>query len=109
MSIWYCAEKKQGRQSEVRLRRPRLVSARLGDDEHLRAFLLFFLGRYLFANATGNRASGTLIRFVQDLDKVGDYAWGAATLAFLFHSLDSRCRLQPGCKSLRGFVPILQV
>ncbi|XXG85700.1 hypothetical protein AAC387_Pa11g0734 [Persea americana] len=60
-------------------------------------------------SAPGNRASGTLIRFVQDLDKVGDYAWGAATLAFLFHSLDSRCRLQLGCKSLRGFVPILQI
>ncbi|XXG42038.1 hypothetical protein AAC387_Pa01g2389 [Persea americana] len=56
-------KKKQGRQSEVRLRRPRLVSARLGDDEHLRAFLLFFLGRCLFANTTGNRASGTLIRY----------------------------------------------
>ena len=74
MSIWYCAEKEHERQSEVRMRRPRLISARLGDDEHLRAFLLFFLGRCLFANATGNRAPGTLIRFVQDLDKVGDYA-----------------------------------
>ena len=109
MSIWYCIEKEHEKQFEVRLRRLRLILAWLGDDEHLRAFLLFFLGRCLFANATGNRAPGTLIRFVQDLDKVGNYAWGAATLAFLFHSLDSRCYLQPGCKSLRGFVPILQV
>lgn len=104
MSIWYCAGKKQGRQSEGRLRSPRVTSAWLGDDERLRAFLLFFLRRCSFNNATGNRASGTLIRFVQDLDKIGDYTWGVATLAFLFHSLDWRCRIQSRCKSLRGFV-----
>eukprot|EP00268_Persea_americana_P058193 TRINITY_DN7019_c0_g1_i3.p3 TRINITY_DN7019_c0_g1~~TRINITY_DN7019_c0_g1_i3.p3 ORF type:complete len:109 (-),score=6.86 TRINITY_DN7019_c0_g1_i3:1726-2052(-) len=59
--------KKRGRQSEGRLRRPRLISARLGDNEHLRAFLLFFRGRCLFGNAIGNRAFGTPIRYVQDL------------------------------------------
>ncbi|RWR98076.1 serine/threonine-protein phosphatase 7 long form [Cinnamomum micranthum f. kanehirae] len=101
--------RKKGTRSDVALRRPRLLSARQGEEESLRAFLLYFLGKCLFANSTGSRVSVTLLRFVDDLSRVGDYAWGAAALAFLFHSLDDRCRVQRGHRSLRGFVPIIQV
>ena len=109
MQVFDILAGKKGTRSDVALRRPRLLSARRGEDESLRAFLLYFFGKCLFANATGNRVSGTLLRFVDDLSRVGDYAWGAAALAFLFHSLDDRCRVQKGHRSLRGFVPILQV
>ncbi|RWR98086.1 serine/threonine-protein phosphatase 7 long form [Cinnamomum micranthum f. kanehirae] len=62
--------RKKGTQSDVALRRPRLLSARQGEEESLRAFLLYFFGKCLFANSTGNRVSGTLLRFVDDLSQV---------------------------------------
>src|SRR5262249_33246727 len=54
----------------------------------LRIFLLFFFSRVLFATKS-SRISLRHLSLLEDLDAVGDYAWGAAVLAELFYNLGS--------------------
>ncbi|XXG90233.1 hypothetical protein AAC387_Pa12g2050 [Persea americana] len=79
------------------------------EEAHLRAFLLYLLGTTFFCGSSSGLAMGTLLHYLKDLDKLKDYAWGAAALANLFSSLDNRVRCEKGHQSLGGFVAIMQV
>lgn len=79
------------------------------EEARLRAFLLYLLGTTFFCGSSSGLAMGTLLHYLKDLDKLKDYAWGAAALANLFSSLDNRVRCGKGHQSLGGFVAIMQV
>ncbi|MQM14747.1 hypothetical protein Taro_047683 [Colocasia esculenta] len=73
-------------------------------DLDLRRFLILFLGRLLFATR-GDSVHCRSLPLLEDLDEVGNYAWGAAFLAHQFDSLGAFERLT----STSGFFPFLQV
>jgi len=44
---------------------------------------------------------------LEDIDKIGSYSWGSATLAYLYHFL---CKAsQTTQNEIAGFLPLLQV
>ncbi|MQL68126.1 hypothetical protein Taro_000379 [Colocasia esculenta] len=73
-------------------------------DLDLRRFLIFFLGRLLFATR-GDTVHCRFQPLLEDLGEVGGYAWGAAFLAHQFDSLGASERQT----STSGFFPFLQV
>ncbi|MQM21846.1 hypothetical protein Taro_054891, partial [Colocasia esculenta] len=73
-------------------------------DQDLRRFLILFLGRLLFA-MRGDAVHCRFLPLLEDLDEVGDYAWGATFLAHQFDSLGASERQT----STSGFFPFLQV
>ncbi|MQM18554.1 hypothetical protein Taro_051550 [Colocasia esculenta] len=73
-------------------------------DLDLRRFLIFFLGRLLFATR-GNPVHYRFLSLLEDLGQVGSYAWGEAFLAHQFESLGSSDRQT----AINGFYPFLQV
>lgn len=80
----------------------------LSEDAEFQAFVLYFLWPTLFCGLAGNRCVGTYMALLKDLSVLGEYAWGAAALSFLFHALDSRVREGAGNKALLCFAPILE-
>ncbi|VFQ71133.1 unnamed protein product [Cuscuta campestris] len=60
-------------------------------EDFLRSFLLFMFGTLLFPNSNGKIESRYLY-LLRDLDKVDEFAWGAAVLEDLFYWLSKRKR-----------------
>ena len=56
-------------------------------DQELCGFLLYFFGLTLFSDLSGSRISYLWLQFLEDLDKVDNYAWGVAMLAYLYSQL----------------------
>ncbi|XP_042481926.1 protein MAIN-LIKE 1-like isoform X4 [Macadamia integrifolia] len=52
-----------------------------------RAYLLHLLGTTIFANTSGNMVSVSYLPLLADFVECAEYAWGAATLAFLYRAL----------------------
>ncbi|MQL71409.1 hypothetical protein Taro_003731 [Colocasia esculenta] len=73
-------------------------------DHDLQCFLILFLGGLLLATR-GDAVHFQFLPLLEDLDEVGDYAWGAAFLAHQFDSLGNFERQT----STSGFFPFLQV
>ncbi|PRQ32170.1 putative protein-serine/threonine phosphatase [Rosa chinensis] len=71
-----------------------------------RGFLLYILGCTLFVDKTGNRINVIYLHFLRDLNRVGQYAWGAAGLAFLYRQLGLASRL--GCRQIGGYLTLLE-
>ncbi|MQL90744.1 hypothetical protein Taro_023345 [Colocasia esculenta] len=57
-------------------------------DKDLRRFLVFFLGKMLLGTK-GNGIHCHFLEILEDLERVGQYAWGAAFLAHTFADLSS--------------------
>ncbi|XP_042484359.1 protein MAIN-LIKE 1-like [Macadamia integrifolia] len=57
-----------------------------------RAYLLHLLGTTIFANTSGNMVSVSYLPLLADFVECAEYAWGAATLAFLYRALMSASR-----------------
>ena len=75
-------------------------------DQQLRAFLLVLFGDLLFSHAT-SRVSAVFLPLLADLDRVGEYAWGAASLSFLYTVL---FKFSDGSsRQLGGNLPFFQV
>ncbi|XP_042484028.1 protein MAIN-LIKE 2-like [Macadamia integrifolia] len=51
------------------------------------AYLLHLLGTTIFANTSGNMVSVSYLPLLADFVECVEYAWGAATLAFLYRAL----------------------
>ncbi|KAK3015321.1 hypothetical protein RJ639_007264, partial [Escallonia herrerae] len=68
----------------------RLESLRGADDEVFkRSFLLYTFGTLLFPNSNG-KVDSRYLYFLQDMDKVSHFAWGAAVLADVISWLSKR-------------------
>ncbi|KAK9111491.1 hypothetical protein Scep_019010 [Stephania cephalantha] len=71
-----------------------------------RAYLLYLLSCTLFADKSGSRVSIALLKLLEDLDDVGNYAWGAAALAYLYRHLGSATRVQ--VSQIAGYLTLLE-
>ncbi|KAK1278810.1 hypothetical protein QJS04_geneDACA016635 [Acorus gramineus] len=73
----------------------------------VRGYLLYLLGCTIFADKTGTYVSVEYLQYLEDLDKVKEYAWGAATLVHLYRQLGMASRAK--CKSISGYLTLIQV
>lgn len=90
----------------------KFVDSTCSDDESValygaRAFLLYTFGCTLFTDKSGDRVSTSYLRLFVDLDESRNYAWGAATLAFMYRQLGLTSRA--GVKQIAGYLTLLEV
>ncbi|KAK9166870.1 hypothetical protein Scep_002061 [Stephania cephalantha] len=71
-----------------------------------RAYLLYLLSCTLFADKSGSRVSIALLKLLEDLDDVGNYAWGAVALAYLYRHLGSATRVL--VSRIAGYLTLLE-
>ncbi|MQL80273.1 hypothetical protein Taro_012722 [Colocasia esculenta] len=74
-------------------------------DRDLRRFLVFFFGKMLFTTK-GDDIHCRFLELLDDLTRVGRYAWGAALLAHTFADLSTGTGRET---TVGGFAPFLQV
>ncbi|MQL79776.1 hypothetical protein Taro_012219 [Colocasia esculenta] len=74
-------------------------------DRDLRRFLVFFFGKMLFTTK-GDGIHCRFLELLDDLTRVGRYAWGAALLAHTFADLSTGTSRET---TVGGFAPFLQV
>ncbi|KAK9105000.1 hypothetical protein Scep_021844 [Stephania cephalantha] len=67
---------------------------------------LYLLSCTLFADKSGSRVSIALLKLLEDLDDVGNYAWGAAALAYLYRHLGSATRVL--VSQIAGYLTLLE-
>ena len=72
-----------------------------------RAYLLYILGCTLFGDKTGTKVNVCYLRLLEDASSVQEYAWGAATLAFLYRQLGSASRFRTS--QMCGYLTLLEV
>ena len=63
-------------------------------------------GEVLFSHAS-SKLSAVFLSLLMDLERVGEYAWGAASLAHLYSTLF--CFTDGSSRQLGGNLPFLQV
>lgn len=76
------------------------------DEDFTRSFLLFTFGIFLFPNANG-KVDSRYLSFLEDLDKVSSFAWGAAVLEDIVNWLCRRKDANAQC--IGGCLIFLQV
>ena len=72
-----------------------------------RAYLLYLVGCTLFNNKSGIRVFISYLRLFEDLDVVSTYAWGTATLAYLYRQLGYASK--GGVKQIAGYFPLREI
>ncbi|KAL0555422.1 hypothetical protein IC582_009367 [Cucumis melo] len=56
-------------------------------QRYARAYIMQLIGGFLFADKSNNLVHCMFLQFLFDFDQAGTYAWGAATLAWLYREL----------------------
>ncbi|KAF5206582.1 serine/threonine-protein phosphatase 7 long form-like protein, partial [Thalictrum thalictroides] len=76
-------------------------------DCAVRAYLMYMIGCVLLPDKSGTMMSASYMRFLLDISKIHEYAWGASALAYLYRQMgfSSRCDV----KQLAGYLPLLEV
>ncbi|CAN1126248.1 Serine/threonine-protein phosphatase 7 long form homolog [Linum perenne] len=93
---------------------------REGDDietihQYCRAYILVFFGSCIFADRLGAYAHLFFLPLLEDLNRVGEYAWGAAALSWLYKELGRTAfRIESGTTGDHigdngGWVAVVQV
>lgn len=72
-----------------------------------RAYILYLLGSFFFTSTSTNIVSSSYLPLLEDLDRVNDYAWGAAVLACLHTSLKAFKKKRNA--NIGGFLYMLMV
>lgn len=76
-------------------------------ERHTRAYLLYLVGSTIFSTTTGNKVPVMYLPLFENFDEAGRYAWGAATLSFLYRALgNASLRSQ---STISGCLTLLQV
>jgi hypothetical protein len=55
--------------------------------QHLRAYLLYFFGKFLLPDTSGDRIHTMYLPLLEDIDTIKSYSWGSACLASLYRGL----------------------
>ncbi|KAG9456253.1 hypothetical protein H6P81_000761 [Aristolochia fimbriata] len=76
-------------------------------QQYARAYLLHLLGATVLADGTGSHVHLMYLLLFEDFDTAGNYAWGSATLAFLYRELSKGC--QAGAGGVSGCLSLLQL
>lgn len=75
--------------------------------QYTKAHLLFVIGKFLFASQNRDVVYARYLLFLKDIDKVGDYARGAAVLTCLYKSLHNATRID--ASSIGSCLTLLQI
>ncbi|KAL2319493.1 hypothetical protein Fmac_028462 [Flemingia macrophylla] len=76
-------------------------------QRHARAWICRFLGGVLFVDAGSTCVNIRWLTYLRDVQAIGNYAWGAAALSYLYRNL---CRATNyDAKNFGGFVALLQL
>ena len=75
-----------------------------GKDNEVRKIvvLLLIVRCFIVPSANGGRVSTTYLRFIENVNRVDTYAWGAALLAFLYHGIAEWKRPESKKKTVEG-------
>jgi hypothetical protein len=73
----------------------------------VRSYILYALGSTLFPTKSGNRVSVYYLKYLEDLEKVNKYAWGASGLGYLYSALSSASHHDT--RQIVGFLSLLEV
>jgi hypothetical protein len=76
-------------------------------DYAVRGYLLHSFGCNLFADKSGSRVSILYLKYLEDLDNVNQYAWGASCLSFLYKALSDASR--HNVVQIMGYLALLEV
>ncbi|KAK3160446.1 hypothetical protein QOZ80_1BG0059540 [Eleusine coracana subsp. coracana] len=76
---------------------------------HARAYILSLISGVLFPDASGDLYTFYPFPLIADLDNIGSYSWGSATLAYLYRSMCAACRRQADQSNLTGCLLLLQL
>lgn len=76
--------------------------------QHARAYILSLIGGLLFPDASGDMYTFYPFPLIADLENIGSYSWGSATLAYLYRAMCDACRRQSDQSNLTGCLLLLQ-
>ncbi|CAN1812075.1 Protein MAIN-LIKE 2 [Linum perenne] len=83
--------------------------------QYCRAYIVDFFGSCIFADRSGAYAHLFMLPLLEDIDRVGEYAWGAAALSWLYRELGRTAfRIESGTTAehigdIGGWLALLQV
>ena len=69
--------------------------------------MLYLVGCTLFSDKSGTQVSVSHVSLLEDLGAVSTYAWGTATLEYLYRQLGFAFRV--GIKQFAGYLSLLEV
>ncbi|KAK9665895.1 hypothetical protein RND81_14G144000 [Saponaria officinalis] len=76
------------------------------EHDSLRAYLMMLVGQTLFLDKSGDRVIARMLGLFEDLGAVSEYAWCAATLAYLYRQFGVATRA--GARGVSGCLSLLQ-
>lgn len=74
---------------------------------HAVCYLMYLLGGTLFVNRSQDKTRPDWIHIIHDIERVSQYAWGAATLCYLYRSLGQTSRRET--RQMSGCLILLEV
>ncbi|KAL6848121.1 hypothetical protein ACP4OV_022249 [Aristida adscensionis] len=77
--------------------------------QHARAYILSLISGLLFPDASGDLYPFHPFPLITDLENIGSYSWGSATLAYLYRAMCEACRRQSDQSNLTGCLLLLQL
>jgi hypothetical protein len=75
-------------------------------DERIKAVLLMIVTCLIASNGNGQNCKTSYVQFIEKLDEVNSYAWGAAMLAYLYQGIKE---WKTKDKAIDGFTWLLMV
>ncbi|KAH0672981.1 hypothetical protein KY290_025262 [Solanum tuberosum] len=76
-------------------------------NQKARCYMFWMIAGMLMADTSGGYLKLMYLPMLEDIDKIGSYSWGSATLAYLYHFL---CKAsQTTQNEIAGFLPLLQI
>lgn len=79
-------------------------------QRYARVWLWYFLGSFLFPDASGNTISWMFLDILrQPWENIAAYSWGTAVLAWTYRKLCEACRRTKGTANLGGCAYLLQI
>jgi hypothetical protein len=76
--------------------------------QHLRAYLLYFFGKFLLPDTSGDRVHTMYLPLLENLETIRSYSWGSACLASLYRGLCDVTTSQKESPTISGCVLLLQ-
>ncbi|XP_012846419.1 PREDICTED: serine/threonine-protein phosphatase 7 long form homolog [Erythranthe guttata] len=72
----------------------------------IRAYILYLLGCTIFVDKTGSLVSIEWLWFLENVDTIGEYAWGTECLCFLYRALSKASKATTA--QLNGYLTLFQ-
>ncbi|KAL8530542.1 hypothetical protein ACS0TY_007542 [Phlomoides rotata] len=72
-----------------------------------RAYVLYIFGTTLFTDKSGTCVKTSWLQYMEDMTEFSNYAWGAATLAYLYRQLGLASKYK--VKQIGGYLTLVEV